>query len=169
MKKINFLFFLLTFSFCTSVSVAKESDFPTLDSQLQKLFQSHLKFISETQFSRSEFDDFDRVFFTDFSFLNSGNTRNFFQNIQHNIESSRAYPGLMHASYTSYSSINGKVTGVSYEYKSDGKNIILTKGTLNNGEMLKAVYNYNIEGKLLNTSELKGNKLINKNTYKLEI
>ena len=75
----------------------------------------------------------------------------------------------MHASYTSYSSINGKVTGVSYEYKSDGKNIILTKGTLNNGEMLKAVYNYNIEGKLLNTSELKGNKLINNNTYKLEI
>ncbi|MBK7058828.1 MAG: hypothetical protein IPH52_28015 [Leptospiraceae bacterium] len=58
---------------------------------------------------------------------------------------------------------------MNYEYRSDGKNIILTKGTLNNGEMLRAVYNYNIEGKLLNTTEVKGNKLLNKNTYRLEI
>jgi len=35
--------------------------------------------------------------------------------------------------------------------------------------MLRAVYNYNINGKLLNTTEVKGNKLLNKNTYRIEI
>lgn len=170
MKKISFLFlFLVTLSFCTSVSVANEREIPNLDTQIQKLFQSHLKFISESWQNQAELDEFDKVFFTDFTFLNAGNTRNFFQNIQHNLENGKAYPGLMQVSYSSYSSINGKVTGVNYEYKSDGKNIILTKGTYNNGDMLRAVYNYNIDGKLLNTTEVKGNKLVNKNSYRLEI
>ena len=170
MNKINLIFlFLVTLSFCTSVSVAQEREIPTLDSQIQKLFHSHLKFASQTFPARSELDDFDKVFFTDFAFLNTGNTRNFFENIQHNLENGKAYPGLMQVSYSSFTSINGKVKGVNYEYRSDGKNIILTKGTLNNGEMLRAVYNYNIEGKLLNTTEVKGNKLLYKNTYRLEI
>ena len=164
------LSFLITFSFCTSVSIADERQIPTIDSQMQKLFHSHLQTISQVlQTSNSGIDEFDRVFFTDFTFLNTGNTRNFFQNIQHDLENGKAYPGLMQVSYSSYTSINGKVTGVNYEYKSDGKNIILTKGTLNNGNVLRAVYNYNIEGKLLNTTEVKGNKLVNKNTYRLEI
>ena len=171
MKKINILLsFLITFSFCTSVSIADERQIPTIDSPMQKLFHSHLQTISQVlQTSNSGIDEFDRVFFTDFTFLNTGNTRNFFQNIQHDLENGKAYPGLMQVSYSSYTSINGKVTGVNYEYKSDGKNIILTKGTLNNGNVLRAVYNYNIEGKLLNTTEVKGNKLVNKNTYRLEI
>lgn len=171
MKKIiTFLSFLVTFSFFGTFSVFAESRFVTVDSQLQKLFHSHLQAISQIlQTSNSEVDEFDRVFFTDFTFLNSGNTKNFFQTIQHDLENGKVYPGLMQVSYSSYTSINGKVTGVNYEYKSDGKNIILTKGTLNNGNLLKATYNYNIEGKLLNTTEVKGNKLINKNTYRLEI
>ncbi|HMV45166.1 MAG TPA: hypothetical protein PK079_22260 [Leptospiraceae bacterium] len=170
MKKIFLILtFLVTLSFCTSVSVAEERETPKIDVALNRLLQSHLKFISEWQNSSSELDEFDKIFFTDFNFLNAGNTKNFFQNIQHNLESGKVYPGLMQVSYSSFTSINGKVTGVNYEYKSDGKNIVLTKGTYNNGEMLRAVYNYNIDGKLLNTTEVKGNKLLNKKSYRLEI
>ena len=170
MKTLSLFTFLIAFSFCTSSSVAKEKQIPNINHQLNKLLQSHLQTISHVlETSNSDFDEFDRVFFTDFNFLNSGNSRNFFQTIQHDIENGKIRPGLMHVSYSSYSSINGKVTGVNYEYSSDGKNIILTKGTYNNGNMLKAVYNYNTEGKLLNTTEVKGDKVVNKNSYRLEI
>jgi hypothetical protein len=170
MKKFSFVFtFLITLSFCTSVSVAEER-YLTIDSQLHKLLTSHLQTISQfAKTTDSALDEFDKVFFTDFAFVSAENTKNFFQTIQQNLENGKPYPGLMQVSYSSYSSINGKVTGINYEYKSDGKNIILTKGTYNNGNMLRAVYNYNIEGKLLNTTEVKGNRLINKNSYRLEI
>lgn len=170
MKKIFLIItFLVTLSFCTSVSVAEERQTHKIDVALHRLFQSHLKFISDWQTNASELDDFDKVFFADFNFLNASNTKNFFQNIEYNLQNGKAYPGLMQVSYSSFTSINGKVTGINYEYKSDGKNIILTKGTYNNGEMLRAVYNYNVDGKLLNTTEVKGNKLLNKKSYRLEI
>lgn len=170
MKKISILFILLiTSSFCSSI-FAKDRQVYSIDNQIQRLFQYHLQTISGiVKTSDSGLDEFDRVFFTDFAFLNSGNTRNFFQTIQHDLEKGKPYPGLMHVSYSSYTSINGKVTGVNYEYQSDGKNIVLTKGTYNNGNVLRAVYNYNMEGKLLNTTEVKGNKVVSENSYRLEI
>ncbi len=98
-------------------------------------------------------------------------TVSFFENLKTNLDNGKTpnFGGRVQISYMSYSNINGVPSAVSYEYKSDGKNIILTKGTLVNGEMLKAVYNYNPSGKQLEAQEIQGNKVISKNTYKYEI
>jgi hypothetical protein len=136
--------------------------------QMNKLLVEHQKYL-ETLFN-PRFDPFDRAFFTDMGFMDNVRTIHFFKTLQADIESGNIPANeIIQASYTNMTHINGKISGVTYQYSSNGKNVTLVKDTYNNGTMLKAVYYYDISGKLLNAREFSGNKLINEDSRKLTI
>lgn len=118
----------------------------------------------------SKLDTFERTFFSDFTFMNHAETRGFFNTVMAKLAKGMA-PQAVYAfvAYSSISSINGKVTGVNYEYRSDGKNVTLIKGTYNNGNLVKAVYNYNITGKQLKADEYKDDRVINSNIHVIRL
>jgi hypothetical protein len=136
--------------------------------QMNKLLAEHQKYL-ETIFNR-RFDPFDKAFFTDMGFMDNVHTVHFFKTLQADIESGNIPRNeIVQASYTNMTYINGKISGVTYQYTTNGKNVTLIKDTYNNGTMLKAVYYYDISGKLLNAREFRGNELINEDSRKLTI
>lgn len=171
MKSLQILFTFL-FIFNGLIAVENKVKPVSVEDSFKYLLVAHEKAISAfLQDASCSCDEFDKLFFTDFSFFGNQRTKGFFQNIQANLESGNVprNAGTMMISYTSYTNINGKTTGVSYQYRSDGKNIQLIKGTLNNGQMLRAVYNYDVRGKLMNTQEFIGDKLIHNDSHRIEI
>jgi hypothetical protein len=136
--------------------------------QMNKLLVEHRKYL-ETIFD-PRFDPFDRAFFTDMGFMDNVRTINFFKTLQADIKSGNIPANeIIQAAYTNMTYINGKISGVTYQYSSNGKNVTLVKDTYNNGTMLKAVYYYDISGKLLNVRDFRGNELINADSRKLTI
>ncbi len=142
----------------------------TVEGQIAYLMKAHQRFLNQQfQSMERDLDPFDRDFFVNISFMKDRTTNNFFKTIKANVEKGNVPSGLMQISYTSYTSINGKYTGVHYEYKSDGKNVILIKATNNNGNILKAIYNYNTKGKLLDVKEYRGDTVISKKVHTIKI
>lgn len=162
---------LLIFIGCTVPSFSEKKSAKDIDAVFYQLMLEHEKsmqsFFQETAWK----DPFEKVFFSEVNFSRNMHTAAFFENIKTQLESGEvpAHSGLMQISYTSISSINGVRSAVSYDYRSDGKNVVLTKGTLKDGQFLQAVYNYTPETKLLETKGFKGKKLIKQNTYKYDI
>ncbi|GMT48482.1 MAG: hypothetical protein IEMM0008_0021 [bacterium] len=142
----------------------------TIEGQIVYLMKAHQRFLNQHFGSmEKELDAFDRDFFVNIHFMKDGATNSFFKTIKANVEKGNIPSSMMQISYTRFTSINGKYTGTHYEYKSDGKNVVLIKATNNNGNILKAIYNYNTKGKLLNVKEFKGNEMISKKVHSIEI
>ncbi len=142
----------------------------TVEGQIIHLMKAHQRFLNHRfQSMEKDLDAFDRDFFVNINFMKDRSTNNFFKTIKANVEKGNVPNGLMQISYTQYTSINGKYTGVHYEYKSDGKNVILIKAANNNGNVLKAIYNYNTKGKLLDVKEYRGDKVISKKVHTIKI
>jgi hypothetical protein len=167
MKNKICLFINLVLVFFLTSSIFPKENKETISAQIDFLIQEHFKSLEE--FNHSGLDPFEKIFFRDSSILNLDETKNFFHSIKADLDSGKHRPGISMISFQSYSNINGKVTGVSYEYKSDGKKIILTKGTLHNGKLLKANYEYDVEQKKLDTYEVKNSKILQKKSYSLEV
>ncbi|MDH5680201.1 MAG: hypothetical protein OEZ36_01325 [Spirochaetota bacterium] len=117
----------------------------------------------------SEIEDMDRAFLIDTSFTGERMTKSFFHTIKANIESGKMPRGLMHMSYTKFVSINGQFKSIHYSYRVRGEKVILTRATNNNGNVLRAVYQYNQSGNLLNIQEYKGNKLLSDKSHIIKI
>ncbi len=142
----------------------------TVEGQIAYLMKAHQRFLNQQfQSMEKDLDAFDRDFFVNINFMKDRSTNNFFKTIKANVEKGNVPSGLIQISYTQYTSINGKYTGVHYEYKSDGKNVILVRATNNNGSVLKAIYNYNTKGKLLDVKEYRGDKVISKKVHVIKI
>ena len=172
-SKILLIMILMPLAFA-SFSFAKSpgNGYVSVDNQINRLLAMHRKYLNDLFVSSgNEMDNFDKYFFTDFSFMNDPSTKNFFRTLQYDLESGKlpGPDGAVMISYSNYVSINGKTTGVTYNYTSDGNKIILVKGTYNNGSMVRAVYNYDVHGKRLNAREYIGKKLFNNNTHKIDI
>lgn len=171
-KKIFILFILFIFSislFSQNKYIkfdGKDYNIETIEGQISLLLAKHEKFLREIV-SSFRITDFEKSFFTNLDFINDINTKNFFNNLQKkfiNRDASRN-GSVMMISYTSYSNINGKISSINYEYKASGDKIHLIKQTFNDGKLLKAVYEYDVSGKLLNAHEYRDNKLINKKSH----
>lgn len=165
---VSFIF-ILSISF-TFFNCSQAKEIQTVDQQMSQLLLEHQKYLNRQFKSMSQpISSFERNFFINMSFMKDNMTQNFFHQIKSNIENGRIPGGLMQVSYTKYVSINGKFTGVHYAYKSDGKNITLTKSTNQNGKMLKSIYNYNQKGKLLKVQHFDNNKLRLKKEHTIKI
>ncbi|MCB1178032.1 MAG: hypothetical protein KDK36_10675 [Leptospiraceae bacterium] len=166
-KKLMFI--LLSFSLVFPVFAEPKSD-KNVDQIFFELIQKHEQFLNQF-FQDTRVGKFEKAFFSDIGFAGNMQTVSFFENLKTNMDNGR-FPvsvGFTQISYSSYSNINGVPSAVSYEYKSDGKNIILTKGTMKNGKLLKSVYQYNPNGKQLEAKDIEGKKVISNRTYKYEI
>ncbi|MBN1532898.1 MAG: hypothetical protein JXA20_09565 [Spirochaetes bacterium] len=139
--------------------------------QINSLLAMHQQELNALFDVRGTPDQFERAFFTDMSFMNDGRVRSFFTALHRDLQQGDVprLPGNAVISYTVLQSINGTVTGVNYEYRSDGRNITLTRGTLDNGNVVRAVYNYDMNGRLLNTSESVGSRVVNTSSHRLGI
>lgn len=159
--------FLFSFLFgCKNKNPAANTD---VEKQLKNLMAVHEKFVSDVFKKESDVDNFDKLFFSDFAFLNSEKMNDFFQTVEKDIEKGKVpEKGVpMEVTYSSYSKIDGKEQSVNYNYLYDGKTISLTKQTDNNGKALKAVYDYDIKDKLLKTQETEGDKVLSTKTHKI--
>ena len=148
-----------------------DSDIINIEQRINRLLQVHQTYISSMAGSLNpECSSFDRVFFSDLGFINTQQTRNFINTVKSTLGNRNAQKnGIMMVSYTNYQSIDGKVTGVNYKYLCDGKNVTFIKGSQSSGNVIKAVYRYDIKGRLLDAQEYKGNRVINRKTHVLEI
>ncbi len=177
MKKITLILTILIFALSagfTSQRLAyngKVYDISKITGQVNYLLAKHETFLKHI-FSKKHISTFAKGFFRYTGFMNENTTQNFFRNLEYRIKSGNA-PGAKNGvtmiSYTSVVSINGETKAVSYSYSSNGKNIQLIKQTYNKGTLLKAQYEYNINGKLLKVREYKNNELINNKNHKLLI
>ena len=142
----------------------------TVESKLLSIMMDHQKLLDTQLLSlKQDVLDSDRAFLIDTSFTRERMTRNFFQTIKASVEEGRIPGGLMRMSYTSMTSINGQFKAVHYSYNVDGKNVTLVRSTNNNGNVLKAVYQYNRSGKLLDIREYKGDQLLHKKEHEIKI
>lgn len=174
MKRLIIIFVLTVFSLnLSSITKAQrqvETNLNTIDGQIFYLLQAHQQYLNSRfkQLER-ELNAFEKDFYTHIGFLNDANAKSFFKTIQSNIQQNPNFKGYMQIAYTSFTSINGKVTGVHYQYLNDGQNVTVIKATNENGKTLKAIYNYDTRGKLLNVKEFKNDTLIDETKHKIKV
>ena len=157
------------FSFLCSCKDKNKSANTDVGKELKELMAVHEKYMNDVfNKENSGLDNFDKFFFSDFTFLKSEEMNDFFQNVQEDIEKGKIpEEGVpMEVTYSSYSEIDGKKKSVNYKYLYDGKTMSLTKQTDNNGKVLKAIYDYDIKDRLLKTQETEGDRVLSTKTHK---
>ncbi len=104
------------------------------------------------------------AFFTDISFVNDRQVESFLRNVSASSEPGQVYSQV---SFTRMVAIGGDVRSVSYSLVNDGANVRLVKSTNINGQLLKAVYDYDVAGRRLKTGAFDGQKLIKGSEYSI--
>jgi len=104
------------------------------------------------------------AFFCDVSFTNDRQVENFLRNV-----SASAAPGQVYSqvSFTKMVAINGDVRSVSYQMVNDGANVTLVKSSNINGQMLRAVYEFDSAARKLKTGAFDGKKAIKNSEYSI--
>lgn len=103
-------------------------------------------------------------FFTDISFTSDRQVESFLRNV-----SASSQPGQVYSqvSFTRMVAIGGDVRSVSYSLVNDGANVRLVKSSNINGQLLKAVYDYDVAARKLRTSGFDGKKPIKNSEYSI--
>lgn len=168
--KILSILFTLFFLFIQSQAFSQTTKFHSLSQEIDYLMNLHR---SHSLFLKKASNSFEQGFFSDISFIKGANARHFFHQIEASLKNGQIphgnTAGSYMVSYTSFSSINGKTTGVNYQYSVRNGKVVLTKGTVQNGNRLKAVYEYDRKGKLLNVNEFRNGDLLQQKTHLLNI
>lgn len=104
------------------------------------------------------------AFFCDVSFTGDRQVENFLRNV-----SASAAPGQVYSqvSFTKMVSINGDMRSISYQLVNDGANVTLVKSSNVNGEMLRAVYEFDSAARKLKTGTFDGKKAIKNSEYSI--
>ncbi|MFZ5629404.1 MAG: hypothetical protein ACOY5B_09780 [Spirochaetota bacterium] len=104
------------------------------------------------------------AFFTDVSFTSDRQVENFLRNV-----SASGQPGQVFSqvSFTRMVAIGGDVRSVSYSLVNDGTSVRMVKSSNINGQLLKAVYDYDIAGRRLKTGGFDGKKPIKNSEYSI--
>ena len=170
-KEINFLYTYTmkkTTLICLSLflTVSAFAVDKGIEQQFNKLFIKHQRYLSvfhKTNLSR--LSAFDKAFFRDADFLSHANTRQFLANFQRSVSSRSLREGFASMSYTSFISINGKKSVISYSITNNGSKIYFTKQALSNGKVIKANYTYDSKKQNLEVREFRDSIRINKKKY----
>ena len=134
-----------------------------LEGQFIKLLQKHS---TEWQKQEALFTDFEKSFFSNVGFMQLGETHGFFTNLQEQISNGN-FQGNFVISYTNATFVDGKMQSVSYTCSGNGKNAQVVKMTNNNGQILKAVYDYDMSQKQMKVQEYKNKQIFNKKEYSI--
>ncbi len=175
------LIFLLSLNYCNKENpqqaksekntnqILKTNRYKTLEKQISYLLNEHSNYVKAQFKTISTLDEFDRAFFEQTQFIQNNSARNFFRSVQSSLRNNNLSGGVMSISYTSLTVVNGKYAGIQYSFHSDGKNVTISKSANNNGKVIKALYQYDTKGRLLDVKEYKGDKLFSKKTHKIII
>ena len=158
MKKI--LIFFVSLTLLTSVVSSDSKKLAGVKDQINYLLAVHQKAWQKNDMANG----FSKHFFMNSAFTRERTANRFFRMVQANIERG-AYAnagGYTMMSYTSIMSFNGKTTAVSYQFAQNGGTVHFAKQAYINGQMLKAVYDYDTNGQLMNVKEYRNNRLIQK-------
>ena len=137
-----------------------------IEQQFNKLFIKHQRYLSvfhKTNLSR--LSAFDKEFFRNADFLSHANTRQFLVSFQRGTSSVSPGKGFASMSYTSFISINGKQSAISYSITNNGAKIYFTKQALSNGKVIKANYTYDAKKQNLEVLEFRDRIRINQKKY----
>lgn len=104
------------------------------------------------------------AFFTDVSFLSDRQVESFLRTV-----SASSRPGQVYSqvSFTRMVVIGADARSVSYSLINDGAAVRLVKSSNVNGQMLKAVYDYDVAGRRLKTATFNGQKPIKNSEYSI--
>ena len=161
MKKLAFTLFASAL-LVNAVSARPKAGRPMND--LQKPFAMHQNemqaFFSSAQPGQPAIP----AFFCDVSFIGEKQVENFLRNV-----STSAAPGQVYSqvSFTRFVSVGGDMRGVSYSLVNNGGNVTFVKSANINGQMLKAVYEFDAASRKLQTGTFDGKKAIKSSEYSI--
>lgn len=153
----------IAFLVLTSISlIARPPQRPVND--LQRLLAMHQNEMQAVFAGMGSGNAAAPAFFTDVSFISDRQVENFLRNV-----SASGQPGQVFSqvSFTKMVAIGGDVRSVSYLLVNDGANVRLIKSSNVNGQMLKAVYDYDVAGRKLKTGAFEGQKVIKNSEYSI--
>ena len=170
MYRIRILLAMLVGAFLLNPMIVKskksEYTLVSLEGQFQYLMAQHHNFIRK---QNKIFSEFEKMFFSDFKFVTEKTVSDFFRQIKTANLKEKEDDIYRSITVTHMNMIisNGKYHTVNYIYQSDGRNIRFTKYTDDNGSILKAVYEFSPNGKLLKAKEYKNRSLMQKKLYQI--
>lgn len=103
-------------------------------------------------------------FFCDVSFTNDAQVKQFLRNVSTAAPTGQAYSQV---SFTQFISINGDARSVSYNLTNNGGNVTFVKSANINGQMLRAVYEYDGAHRKLRTGTYDGKKSLKNSEYSI--
>jgi hypothetical protein len=104
------------------------------------------------------------VFFCDVSFANNRQVESFLRQVSADAPSGQVYSQV---SFSQFISINGSMRSVSYNLVNNGGNVTFVKSTNLNGQILKAVYEFDAASRSLKTATFDGQKEIRNSAYSI--
>lgn len=104
------------------------------------------------------------VFFCDVSFTNDRQVESFLRNVSAGGSQGQVYSQV---SFTQFVSINGDMRSVSYNLVNNGGNVTFVKSANINGQMLRAVYEFDAASRKLKTGTFDGKKSIKNSEYSI--
>lgn len=159
MKLIQSLFFLAA---TTTMLSAGPRQRPVND--LQRLLAMHQSEMQAVFAGMTNGNAAMPAFFCDVSFTNDRQVENFLRRV-----SAGTAPGQVYSqvSFTKMVAINGDVRSVSYQMVNDGSNVTLVKSSNINGQMLRAVYEFDSAARKLKTGTFDGKRAIKSSEYSI--
>ncbi len=131
-----------------------------------QLLQQHQQQVN-AYFLRLEANSgFEKAFFSDISFASDQQIEAHLKKIATTYEKQGSV-GRSFVSFSRFVSINGQTSAISYTLTNDGHNIHLVRTTNYNGQVLKAVYNYDIKAKVMTAGLQQNDKIFLKEDYSL--
>jgi hypothetical protein len=104
------------------------------------------------------------AFFCDVSFTSDRQVERFLRTVSSSSGNQQVYS---QSSFTQFVSINGNMRSVSYSLVNNGGNVTFVKSANINGQVLKAVYEYDPQSRHLKTGTFNGNKLLKNSDYSI--
>lgn len=158
----NLLIFLtLSFAGGTAISAGPKN---RVQSDLQKLLTVHRTEMQSFFAGMQQADAALPVFFCDTAFAGDRQVESFLRNVSAGAASGQVYSQV---SFTQFVSINGNMRSVSYNLVNNGGNVTFVKSANINGQMLRAVYEYDSASRKLKTGAFEGKKPIKNSEYSI--
>lgn len=159
MKKIYFVLFMVL---STATLIAKSKD--RVQNDLQKLLAMHSSEMQAIFAGMGTTNSSLPGFFCDVAFTNDSQVENFLRNVSATAPQGQVYSQV---SFTQFVSIGGNMRSVSYNLVNNGGNVTFVKSANINGQVLKAVYEFDAAAGKLRTGTFDGQKVIKKSEYSI--
>lgn len=159
MKKISILLFLAFSAMAISAKPNRR-----VQNDLQKLLAMHSAEMQAVFAGMENGNVAMPVFFCDVSFASAAQVESFLRNVSVAAPQGQVYSQV---SFTQFVSVGGNMRSVSYNLINEGGNVTFVKSANINGQMLKAVYEFDAAAGKLKAGTFDGQKVIKKSEYSI--